>query len=181
MTCIAGLAFGGKVFLGGDNGTYAGHEVFAQLEPKVFRNGDFIFGCAGHGRLGDVMEHVFEPPVHDRHMTTEKYLRTMFVSTLRSQLSDAGFLRTVDGIQGFPELGSTLFGYGGNLYWLDADLQIGCASDGIAGCGTGGLAARAALMGLSEDIPPDRRLFRALEIAERVITCVRGPFTIISL
>ena len=44
MTCIVGYI--DKVaYIGGDSAASGGDSVNIRKDPKVFRNGDFIFGC----------------------------------------------------------------------------------------------------------------------------------------
>jgi hypothetical protein len=47
MTCIVGLIDkkSDNVVIGGDSAAVAGHDVSIVKQPKVFKKGDFVFGC----------------------------------------------------------------------------------------------------------------------------------------
>ena len=47
MTCIVGLINkeNKSVTIGGDSSGLAGSDLTIRKDPKVFKNGDFIFGC----------------------------------------------------------------------------------------------------------------------------------------
>lgn len=53
MTCIVGLAHGGKVYLGADSAGLAGDELTPRRDPKVFRVGEFVFGYGSLARGSD--------------------------------------------------------------------------------------------------------------------------------
>lgn len=64
MTCIVGMLNpkGGNVIIGGDSAAVSGIDVQLEKQPKVFRNGDFIFGCTTSFRMIQLLKFQFEPP-----------------------------------------------------------------------------------------------------------------------
>jgi ATP-dependent protease HslVU (ClpYQ) peptidase subunit len=44
MTCIAGVAHEGKVWIGGDSAGVGGYDLTVRADAKVFTNGEFLFG-----------------------------------------------------------------------------------------------------------------------------------------
>jgi len=182
VTCIAGIAQGGRVWLGADSHTFDtdNDEHWHLKDPKVFRNGEFGFGCAGHGRIGDLMRYAFVPPEQPSSMPDRQFLVTIFMTHLRAQLGEAGFLKNDSGVDEMPGT-QMLMAYHGELYSIESDLQMNQDADGISTCGTGGMPARAALYALPKSMSPVTRLRKALEIAERISSRVVGPFKVISL
>lgn len=47
MTCIAGVEYGGRVWIGGDSATMDEKTRYIQASPKVFRRDPFIVGACG--------------------------------------------------------------------------------------------------------------------------------------
>lgn len=62
MTAIAGVAEDGKVWIGGDSAGVGGLNLETRTDPKVFVNGDFLFGYTSSFRMGQILEHEFSPP-----------------------------------------------------------------------------------------------------------------------
>lgn len=179
MTCIAGIAQGGRVWLGCDGITVEGDARWIGAAPKVFRRGEFIFGFAGSYRIGDVLHHVLEIPKQPDNENDERWLHVTFVPHVRATFAEAGFLQNKNEVESLPECG-ILFGYRGVLHWLERDFHIGSPADGIGACGSGGDYARAAMYALPR-LAPRARIHRALEIAERCSITVSAPFKVISL
>ena len=57
MTVIVAVRDGGKVLLGADSATGGGYDCTASVEPKLFRNGVFLFGITGSWRLGQLLRY----------------------------------------------------------------------------------------------------------------------------
>ncbi|HRH83558.1 MAG TPA: hypothetical protein PK210_04910 [Bacteroidia bacterium] len=62
MTCIVGLVDQEKVIIGGDSAATVGTSISLWSDPKVFKIGDFIFGCEGSFRMIQLMKYKFIPP-----------------------------------------------------------------------------------------------------------------------
>lgn len=180
MTCIAGIASGGRVWIGGDAGTYDDEEAWILKEPKVFKNGDFLIGISGSGRAHGLLKYAFVPPDHPASLTDLEFLNQIFVTELRKQMDAYGFLKNVNGIDSLKNF-AALLGYNGELYFIEDDLQVGQTVNDINACGAGGTAARAAMLAQPASVKPVARIKKALHVAEYMSTKVRSPFTVLSI
>lgn len=53
MTCIVGIInkAKGNVLIAGDSAAVSGIDIQIEKQPKVFKNGEFIFGCTSSFQL----------------------------------------------------------------------------------------------------------------------------------
>jgi hypothetical protein len=95
MTCIVGYVDQkrGCVFLGGDSAaTRSTDQQFIVTDPKVFRVGEFVFGCTGEFRMMQLLHYSLElPPCPASSDDLEKYLATDFANALRACFADGGY------------------------------------------------------------------------------------------
>lgn len=180
VTCIAGVAEAGKVWIGGDSRCTEGTRAYQIVEPKVFRKGEMIFGCCGAARYGEIMKYAFDLPEHPKGMSVEKYLHTLFVAEVRGILAEQGFMKSENEVVEVSN-GSAIFGYRGHLWWLDDDLGIGRAHDNFNAIGTGDAYALGALSVLPKTMRPAHRVRTALEVAARHDMACGAPFKVLSL
>ncbi len=180
MTCIAGIAVNGKVWMGADSAGIAGWELSIRSDPKVFQNGPFLMGFTSSFRMGQLLRWSFVPPHHDEGVEDEKYMITTFVDAVRSCLKNGG-CATKDKE---AEAGGTfLVGYRGRIYRIEDNYQVGVAADGFDACGVGESSARGSLHTSGRLIPrisAEQRVQWALEAAERCSAGVRGPFLVLN-
>jgi ATP-dependent protease HslVU (ClpYQ) peptidase subunit len=183
MTCIAGIAEKGSVWIGGDSLSTCGLSAVVRASPKVFSVGDdLIFGCCGSPRMCQLLEHSFRPPDHDPRTPVIKHMVTAFVDAVRSCFKDGGHARREYEEEFFCD--SFLCGYKGRLFTFYADYQISESVDGpdngtkIAAIGSGADLALGALAVLDVKLPPEERLVRALAAAEQYNAGVRRPFVV---
>lgn len=177
MTAIAGLAQGGRVWLGGDSAGVDGWQLACRRTPKVFRNGPYLVGYTTSFRMGQVLEHSFRPPAPPRrpgHL--QRFLVVEWVDTLRSALKAAGWATAKDGQENG---GVFLVGVRGRLFYIASDFAVLEPTDGYDAVGIGDQLARGALYA-TRGQRPDRRIRLALLAAQRHSGGVRGPFTILS-
>ena len=176
MTCIAGLVDNGKVYMGGDSAAMDGYYNLAILaKPKVFRNGEFVFGVSGSGRLIWLLQYAFTPPVHHPDVPLDKYMATSFVDAVRECFKGAGVAEKKNEVESFESV--FLVGYRGRLFTLQSDYWGVEETNNFASIGCGGQIALGAMYA-TPDLPPEQRIRKALEAAERFSAGVRGPFQI---
>jgi len=172
MTCIVGIAEGGKVYIGGDSAGVGGYSLTVRADKKVFVNGDFVMGFTTSFRMGQLLHHAFTPPKRHPDTDIDKFMVTDFINAVRDCLKSGGYA----GRQNETESGGTfLVGYSGRLFRIDGDYQVGEAVDGFDAVGCGDDIARGALFANPAGKPQDR-LRVALEAAERFSAGVRAPF-----
>ena len=181
MTCIVGVAAGGKVWLGGDSAGVAGWSLTVRADAKVFGNGPFLMGFTTSFRMGQLLRYAFTPPHHDDGVPDEKYMATTFVNAVRECLKAGGCAsKEKDAENG----GTFLVGYRGRLYFVGDDYQIGVAADDADAVGCGADIAKGSLhtsAQLKPGVEPEQRVRWALEAAERNSAGVRSPFVVLSL
>ncbi len=174
MTCIAGVAEGGKVWIGGDSAGVGGYELTVRADSKVFRNGDFLFGFTSSFRMGQLLRYSLVPPkVYDKDPMT--FMCTEFIDAVRNCLKAGGYAEK----EKEKESGGTfLVGLKGRLFSIYGDYQVGEATafyDAV-GCGQSyALGVLFATVGES----PDYRVRKALAAAEAHSAGVRSPFIVL--
>src|SRR4051794_21483555 len=97
MTCIVGLARGGKVFIGGDSAGVAGWELSVRRDRKVFRNGEFLIGYTTSFRMGQILEHGFKPPPFPKSASLNRYMVVDFINAFRASLKEHGWAAAQNG------------------------------------------------------------------------------------
>ena len=180
MTCIVGkVTKNGCVLLGGDSAGVAGLSITVRKDPKVFNNGDFIFGFTSSFRMGDVLRYSFTPPDHDPRLDTDRYMRTRWVDALRRAFDAAGILTK----QNNEEYGGTfLVGYQGRLFEINGDFQVGEAIANFSAVGCGEDIAKGAMYAMKDSTLSDEdQILLALEAAEEFSGGVRAPFNLVKL
>lgn len=180
MTAIAGIARGGKVWIGGDAaGVDWRYGLDVQAQPKVFQCGDFVIGYTTSFRMGQLLQHSLSAAEQTSRQTVEAYMATTFVDAVRSCLKTGGFAEK----EKESEVGGTfLVGYRGRLFRVQGDYAVLERADGIDACGCGDFQLLGALHALTATQPkrdPAAIIRFALEITEANSAGVRGPFTIL--
>lgn len=75
MTCIVAFkVVNGDIVLAGDKAGSDGWTKNVYVRPKVFQNGEFFIGYCGSFYAGQLLEHVWIPPVKSMHITDDEYL-----------------------------------------------------------------------------------------------------------
>lgn len=177
MTCIVAIADGkGKVFMGADtygsspgSGTYVGN-------PKCFINGEFLIGCTSTFRVIDLLAYKLNvPKVHpDLQEDPDKYMRTVFVDSVRQCFKDSGHLRVDMGVE---VGGNFLVGYNGKVYEVQPDFSVLNVPNYGGSVGSGESAARGSLYTTKKlKMTHKEKIKIALEAAVEVVPSVRGPF-----
>lgn len=131
MTCIVGLVYEGNVYIGGDRLGSNGFIKHVGSQPKVFRNGDFIFGYTTSFRMGQLLQHHWSQPIRSMGKTDESYIYVDVVESIRELYKDKQY--DLKGNEG----GNILFGYNGKLYELQSDYAIIEHLDNCAAVGSG--------------------------------------------
>jgi ATP-dependent protease HslVU (ClpYQ) peptidase subunit len=174
MTCIVGIAEGGRVYIGGDSAGVSGWDLTVRGDSKVFRNGDVVMGFTSSFRMGQLLRYKFVPPTHDAAHGVEQYMVTAFVDAVRDCLKAGGYAKRENDAESG---GVFLVGYRGHLFAIQADYQVANSADGYTAVGCGDQIARGALYATAGR-PPMERVMVALEAAERCSAGVRAPFVV---
>lgn len=177
MTCIVGIAHNGHVYMGGDSaGMDQRYALQIRADRKVFRRGEFVMGFTTSFRMGNLLQHSFEPPRRHPSDDVHKFMCTEFVDAARECLKKGGYaMRENEREEG----GTFLVGYAGRLFEVQDDYQVAETVDGFLAIGSGDLVALGALYATAS-LEPKGRIASALAAAERYSGGVRGPFHIVS-
>jgi len=174
MTCIAAIEENGRVYMGADSAGSNGHTLYFRRDPKMFRVGEFLYGCTSSYRMTQLLRFKFRPPEHRPDVPLDVYLHTSWVDAVRKCFKAGGYLYKKDEVE---RGGFFLVGYRGILFQVESDFQIGLTHDRWDAVGCGALVARGALHAMRDiDWSPHERLRRALAAAEHCVEGVRRPF-----
>jgi ATP-dependent protease HslVU (ClpYQ) peptidase subunit len=178
MTCIVGIVHHGNVTLGGDSaGTDNWSQQTIRRDPKVFRRGDFIFGCTDSFRMTQLLRFSLElPPLPtlERREALEEYMVTIFIDAVRECFKAGGYAKQKDERE---KGGTFLVGVQGHLFSVDSDYQVQEAIIGYSAVGNGGMIALGALHAThSIEMSPHQRIETALQAAAYHSSDTRPPF-----
>lgn len=177
MTCVVGLRYGGTVFIGGDSAGSDEGYVSIRSDPKVFLNGEFLFGFTSSFRMGQLLRYSFTPPKMHAGEDISRFMAVDFIDQVRLCLKSGGFARCTDE----SESGGTfLVGFRGRLFFIDSDYQVGEPASGYDAVGCGRAVALGSLYESSSQ-DPVTRVRNALEAAAYFCDGVRPPFTILKV
>jgi len=148
-------------------------------DPKVFTNGEFIFGYTSSFRMGQLLEHEFTPPTPYEGEKGMGYMVKRFIPAVRQLMKDGGYQETHNG----QEWGGTfLVGYRGQLYEIENDYQVARVRQAYHACGCGQDLALGSLHATEQfDLSPKERITMALEAASEFSAGVRGPYSVFSM
>lgn len=183
MSCVAGIAKGGTVWIAADSAATSpdmGQGVY--LHGKTFRldgpDGEMLVGCAGSLRVNQVLRFGLTPPPNADGLDVLGYLCGPFATAVSDALHNAGAEADPDRDNKRTEW-RLLIGYSGRLFEMQNDLGVLEALEGYNAVGAGGDLAKAVLYATDEErAEPEARLMLALGAAEKFNASVRGPFTV---
>jgi hypothetical protein len=178
MTCVVGISAGETVWMGADSlGTGNIGNCSINVYKKLFRTGNFLIGCAGSPRLGQLLQYAFDPPDCEKNLPHDIscYMVTKFVDSLRKCL-DAEKLKD-------EEKGYFLIGFKGRLFGVyQDDYQIEEDACGYNAIGIGSDLAMGSLYTThGMDMSPRKRIEMALYASEKHNCHVQHPFVIESI
>ena len=181
MTCIVAVRSSKGLYIGGDSAATAGTMSQRTLRPKVFQNGAYLMGYTSSFRMGQVLEHVFQPP---EPSGGDLYAQMVaeFVPAVRACLKDAGFSK----IENNEETGGQfLVATGGRIFEVEIDFSVLEMSEPFAAVGCGTEVALGALHVFEKadrlDGYPREAIRAALGASARFSGAVRPPFHVLAL
>lgn len=148
-------------------------------DPKVFVNGEFVFGYTSSFRMGQLLEYEFSPPTPTEGVSGMAYMVKQFIPGVKSTLKEGGFQTSENG----EDSGGTfLVGWRGGLYEIEDDYQVARVRQSFHSCGCGRDMVLGSLHATNEfEIGPEDRITMALNAAVEFSAGVRGPFTVLSV
>ena len=180
MTAIAGVVEKGKVYIGGDSAGVGGYSLSVRSDPKVFINGEFIFGYTSSFRMGQLLQYSFSPPKPFENQSKMEYMITSFVPAIKDVFKKNGFQSMENGVESG---GTFLLGYRGELFEIEDDYQVARLNQPYYACGCGMDLVLGSLHATNHfsNITPEERIEMALDAAAEFSAGVRGPHTILSI
>lgn len=187
MTAICGLIHDGVVYLGGDRGTTNGGSVIPNARPKVWRDGEFVFGTAGSSSFRYLVERCGAPRL-DADTDVYGVLMGDWLPRLRALCESYGQTGETGGEP--PHVaaldGQVLIGSRGKLYEFGGyGLTLIECSSPMAATGSGGDLTLGALHAWASVLPapwqPETAIHIALSAAAKFNAYCREPFDIVSV
>jgi ATP-dependent protease HslVU (ClpYQ) peptidase subunit len=171
MTVIAAIRTPTSILMGGDSARRTDGSIALVAAPKVFRNGDYLFGVSGSPRLAEILKYEFRPPRKTVAASWDEFLARSFVPKLKAALGAE---------LGLVDKSNILVGTkGGGIFEVTGNWFANQSREQYAAIGSGGDWALGSLH--STRGSPRGRLLRALKAAAHFNAYVRPPFTILEL
>ncbi|MBA2677550.1 MAG: hypothetical protein H0U76_04030 [Ktedonobacteraceae bacterium] len=187
MTCVVGLiAPDGSIWIGGDSAaTNNSDQQTIRADQKIFRLGDFLFGCTSSYRMIQLLRYRLVLP-DDASASREneedhlfRYLATDFIDAVRTCLQGGGYAKKENERE---EGGVFLVGWQGRLFCIASDYQIEETHIGYHAIGSADDIALGALHATRQlNFAPDQRIRLALGAAAYHNATVREPFIVKSI
>ena len=178
MTCIVGFVDAKKnIYLGGDSAGVSGFDVTIRKDLKVFKKDKMVIGYTSSFRMGQLLRFKLKIPKQLKHIKDYEYMCSSFIDAVRKCLKDNGYAEVKNNEE---RIGEFIVGYKGNLYKISGDLQVGISAENYTVCGWGSPYALGSLA-TNKDFNPIRKIYEALQVAEKFSGGVRHPFKIITL
>ncbi len=179
MTCIVGLKYNDKVYMGADSAGVAGLDIYIRKDPKIFEVGDFIIGCTTSYRMIQLLMFSFKPPEIKPDIDMYEYMCTGFIESIRKLFKRKGYAK----IESNEEEGGTfIVAYKDRMFIVQGDYQVAEYANDMAAVGCGDNYALGSLhtsMKLSKgDIKPKQIIKDALSAAAHFSAGVSKPFII---
>ena len=180
MTCIVGFIDkkSKSVFMGADSAASTDSNIVTRKDPKIFRKGEFIFGCTSSYRMIQLLMFSLKiPDIGSKDIF--EFMCTDFVNSIRECFKDGGYMRK--STMGDDSGGNFLVGYKNRLFNIGEDFQVAECAGGIdaAGCGMDfALGSMHSTSNLNTD--PKEKVLTALRAAEFLALGVRRPFIVMN-
>lgn len=177
MSCVVGMVYGDKVYMGYDSISTDGYNSYVTTVDKVFRVDNFLIGYVGSPRMGQILRYHLHVPVQSPDITDEEYIVTIFVESVRSVLKYRGFT-SID--KNREEGGTFMVGYKSNLYNVYPDFQVERFDSQAVAIGAGGKYAEGAMMALRH-LDPFDRIVESIKISASLSAMVREPVYVVRM
>ena len=164
MTCIVGIKYFDRVWIGGDRLGSDGYSKEESLRPKVFYNDEYLIGYTSSFRMGDLLEHVLEPPAYDGSDPHRFLVRNFIPKVIKTFKDNYWFT------EGKAQGGEFLLAFRDNLFKVQDDFSVLSLEE--TAIGSGEIAALGSLHSTEGD--PFDRIHAAIKAADHNIVTVGG-------
>lgn len=174
MTCIIGLEYKGKVYMGADSASSNSYSINISGNPKLFRLGPFLIGFTSSWRMGQLIQHQLGDVAIQTTEDDLTYLVRCFIEPVRACLKDHGYAMVKENQE---TGGYFLVAFNERIYKVQDDFSVLYDVKGLQCAGSGEYYAEAAMLALTA-LPPKKRIREALRIAAVLSPSVCAPFHI---
>lgn len=176
MTCIVAVKQGNKVYMGADSCVSSQHTYNVDIDDKIYRKGDFIFGGAGSVRVKDVIQYGITIPENIEIPEVERFIRMELVPAIQEICSKNGAIVEQSGSK-YSE-GALLVAYKNNLWEVWGDFAVTTVKNrNYTSIGSGSDFAMGSFHSTEGlGLTPNKRLNMALEAAVAFQQGCRAPF-----
>jgi ATP-dependent protease HslVU (ClpYQ) peptidase subunit len=176
MTCIVAIKEDKKLYFGADS--FISDEesdiAYSIVSPKIFKNGDFVFGYCGSVRAGKVFQYDLELPKPDL-TNLDKYMNKEFITALMDCAERNKLV--IDEKDEHNDLADLIVGINGRLFEVQSHVQSVEIYDDYMAAGSGKKIALGSLYSTDGlEISARERLKIALEAASKYAMSVGKPF-----
>lgn len=198
MTCIVAYKGKNSLFIGGDRQGSAGHYISDRKKAKVFkkdfkreialdqdnsllRTDKMVMGYTTSFRMGDILEHIFEPPNLPTNMDEEKYMVKLFVPALIKCFADNQWLTKINEVS---RGGVFIVGFNRRLFIIEGDFQVSEEESNYIAVGCGADLAKGAFSAIEEIDPPltiEERIKIALKASAKHSAYVGDAYDVIGI
>lgn len=179
MTCIVGLKYKNKVYIGADSAGSGTHATDPRKDLKIFKHSDMLFGFTTSFRMGQLLQYHLSLQKAKPEVDPMKYLVTKFIPAARQCLTAGGFAKKDNNVE---TGGQFIVGFRGRLFVVWSDFQVAETLRPYVAVGCGLEWAEGVLFTLKKSkISPEEKVKIALEAAVEHSGWVRPPFTILSV
>lgn len=180
MTCIVGFVDkkSKSVFIGADSAASGAVNITTRKDPKIFKNGEFIFGCTSSYRMIQLLRFSLKiPEIGSKDIFD--YMCTDFINSVRECFKSGGYAQKFS--DGDERGGTFIVGYKKRLFKIDSDFQVAESYNGIEAAGCGMDFALGSMYSTPDlDSNPKEKVLTALKAAEFLALGVRRPFIIMN-
>jgi len=198
MTCIVGIVASNGVVLASDSlGSGGGRkqeyataklitlEAAEQVTDLEYKKIQIGLGYTSSFRMGDILKHLFTPPLVKKDVDIENYMVSEFVPAIISCFDDHHYTMTE---KGKKEGGNFLVAIKGRLFEVQEDFSVLETTMGFAAIGSGEAVAVGALYALGIEYDGDTTTSAlvdkagiAIQAASEFVTTVGGEIFILEI
>ncbi len=123
MTIIAvGYNKKKEIVFGSDRQATIGSDVTLLSQPKTIKKGEIVIGICGYVLLLKVLRYNFTIPKHEKDLTNDEYINTIFVEKLRKCFKDNNVSTVKDNKEDTKS--GILVAYRGQIYEISCDFSV---------------------------------------------------------
>lgn len=180
MICVIGYLDkkSKKVYIGGDSASSNTEFITQSKDKKIFKNGDFIFGCITSWRMIQLLKYSFVPPQINSD-DIHHYMCTDFIESIKKCFKDGGFIKNEDDKENYG--GDFIVGYKDRLFFIDILFAVHESFNNFHALGSGAYYALGSMFSDRKNkLNPKEKIIKALDASAFFSPSVCKPYYIIN-